>query len=673
MTKVHIPHDAIERSTKLRSLLSYHGHRYYVLDDPEISDEAYDALYRELVLLEEKYPSLRTPDSPTRRVGGSPLEKFAKVQHVVPQWSFDNVFTPDELGTFTARVRKGLGGKDVPFVAELKIDGFKIVLTYEKGVLVRAATRGDGLVGEDVTENMRTVRSVPLSLPNPFDLIVEGEVWFPKKEFERVNKEREKAGEPLFANPRNAAAGTMRQLDPKMVASRRLQCFAYDVARMENGKESKKGVIPTSQWEELALLRTLGFNVNPHARLCSDTDAIIQYWEEWGKKRDDEDYQIDGVVIKADPVSAQVALGFTAKAPRFGVAFKFAAEEATSVIESISFQVGRTGVVTPVAHLRPVLVAGSTVSRATLHNEDQIKRLDIRVGDTVILRKAGDVIPEILRVLTELRPSHTKPFVFPLSLPDIGRIERVPGEAAYRVVDRDAYVVRERALVHFAGKHAIDIDGLGKERVALLMKEGLIATFDDIFTLEEGDIVSLPGMGEISAKKLIAAISARRKISLPRFLVGLSIQHVGEETAIDIARAFKTFAKVRSASEDDLANVFGVGEVVAKSVYSWFQDAEHARLCDRLLDHITITPFSDGEMMTGPLAGKSVVVTGTLATFSRDEAKARIRAAGGHPAGSVSVKTDFVVAGEEAGSKLDKAKEFGVKILTEEEFRTLLG
>lgn len=661
-----VPRDVRERARKLREAIEYHNHRYYVLDAPEISDAAYDALLQELITLEERYPALRTPDSPTQRVGGAPIAGFAKVRHEVPQWSFDNVFSEEEFAAFHERVRKNLGGKEPEYVCELKIDGFKIVLTYEKGVLICAATRGDGEVGEDVTANVRTIRSVPLRLNQEVGCIVEGEIWLPKKEFERMNRERKNAGEPEFANPRNAAAGTVRQLDPRVVAKRRLECFVYDIAKIG-------GAQPKTQWEELAMLEQLGFLVNPHRERVLGVAGVMQYYEKWKNRREQEEYQVDGFVIKVNSLEDQKRLGYTSKAPRFGVAFKFPAEEATTVIEDIQLQVGRTGVVTPVAHLRPVRIAGSVVSRATLHNEDYIRRLDVRVGDTIVLRKAGDVIPEVVRVLPEMRTGREVPYVFPKYVEACGGpIERIPGQAAYRCVRKDSYAQLLRRLVYFASRPAFDIDGLGPKIIELLVKRGLVSGFDDFFTLTEGDLVGLPGFGEVSARNLVSAIAARRQISLGRFLTALGIEHVGEETAHTIASALRTIERVRSADMDELLAIDGVGEVVARSLYEWMRDSGHRSMLDRLLREVKVLPerpVSSGS----PLSGKTVVFTGTLTSLSRDEAKRRLRAAGGKPAGSVSKETDFVVAGTEAGSKLTQAKKLGIRVIGEKEFLAMLG
>lgn len=658
--------EATSRVKKLRDLLHYHGHQYYTLDSPEISDEAYDALMQELLSLEQAYPDLITVDSPTQRVGGKVLLGFDKVTHKVPQWSFDNVFSKEEFEQFDQRITKVFPELH-SYVAELKIDGFKIVLTYEKGVLVLAATRGNGEVGENVTENVRMIRSIPLRLTREIDCVVEGEIWLPKKEFTRINKIREKNGEQLFANPRNAAAGTVRQLDTKIVAERKLECFAYDISFL-GGID-----FPKTQEKELHLLKELGFFVNPNMKLCRGVDEVMDFVAHWTPKRDQQNYQIDGVVIKLNDRAQQEALGYTAKSPRFGIAYKFPAEEATTVIEDIVLQVGRTGVVTPVAHLRPVRVAGSTVTRATLHNEDQIERLDVRIGDTVILRKAGDVIPEVVEVITSIRTGKEKKFVFPKIVEACGGpIERIPGQAAYRCVNKNSYAQLLRRLEYFTSRNAFDIEGLGPKIVELLMQEQLVASPDDFFTLTKGDLIDLPGFGEKSAENLLLAINKRTSIELARFITALSIEHVGEETAHDLARSFLTIEQLRHASYEELLKVDGVGEIVARSVSTWFADKDHSAMLGRLLKHVTVTPFTRTKTQNTRLAGKTIVLTGGLLTMSRDEAKRQIREAGGNPSSSVSKETDLVVAGSDAGSKLEKAKELGIPVIDEDEFRSLL-
>jgi len=668
------PQEAKNRYTKLLKEINRHRHLYHVFDTPEIEDTAYDELEKELFALEAKYPELVVAHSPSQRVGGAPLAQFKKVRHEVPQWSFNDAFDPEALREFDARVKRFLkqefGDVEPTYTCELKIDGLKVVLTYERGFLKTAATRGDGVVGEEVTHNVRTIKSVPLSLTRPVDVIVEGEIWMSEESLTQINHEREKVGEPVFMNPRNAAAGSVRQLDPKVAASRKLDTFMYDVA-----KTSER--LPTTQLEELMYMRDLGFKVNPHVKLAKSADEVVAYWEEWGKKNKTQGYWLDGIVVKVNERRYQEALGFTGKAPRFAVAFKFPAEQVTTVVEDIVLQVGRTGVLTPVAHLRPVVVAGSKVSRATLHNEDEIKRLDVRVGDTVILQKAGDVIPDIVQVLVNLRTGKEKPFKWPTRVSECGgggEIERVPGEAAWRCVARDSFAVRRRVLRHFTSKGALNIEGLGPSRVDALMEKDLVSHFDDFFTLKEGDLLTLEGFAEVSAKKLIASIKKVSKgVPLSRLITGLSIPHVGEETAILLAENFKTVDDIAAANEERLAEIDGIGEVVGKAIVAWFADKENKRLIERLKKVVRIVSEKKVvSKMPGRLAGKTLVLTGTLLSLSRDEAKEKIRKEGGSVSSSVSQKTDYVVAGEEAGSKLDKARALGVAVLTEEEFLKML-
>lgn len=658
------PKDVRERVGKLREAINKYRYEYHVLDKEGIPAEALDSLKYELSQLETLYPELITADSPTQRVAGKPLPEFTKIKHQVSQWSFNDAFTEDDIRAFDERVRKV--APKATYVSELKIDGLKIVLTYEKGLLKTAATRGDGEVGEDVTMNVRTIESVPLSLPRPIDLIVEGEVWLGKKELVRINTEREKNGEQPFANPRNAAAGSIRQLDPKVAAARKLSTFIYDVART-----SEK--LPPTQYAELQYLKELGFKVNAEAEHVSDIQGAISYWKRWQNKKDKQDYLIDGVVLKVDERAYQDELGYTGKAPRFGIAFKFAAEQVTTILEDIQFQVGRTGVVTPVAHLKPVSVSGVIVSRATLHNQDQIERLDVRVGDTVVIQRAGDVIPEIVQVVPELRAKGAKPFVWPKRVAACGgdgAIERVPGMAAWRCVDKNSGTMLRRKFYHFVGKHAFDIEGCGPKTIDLLMDEGLITTYADLFTLTQGDLDGLPGFAELAAKNLIDGIRARKKISLDRFLIGLSIEHVGEETARDIAEHFGNLFRVSKASAERLMEVEGVGDVVAQSIESWFKNTENKKVLDELLAQVTVQSMQ--QRVGGKLFGKSFVVTGTLTTMSREEAEAKVRALGGTTPSSVSKKTSYVVVGENPGSKADKARELGVTTLSEKEFLALL-
>lgn len=667
--------EIIERLNKLKETIERHRYFYHVLDRQEISDAALDSLKYELSKIEEEYPELLTPDSPSQRVAGEPLKEFEKVTHKVPQWSLSDAFTEEDITDFDERVKRALAkelGKEVSeleYVCELKIDGLKVVFHYEKGLFVRAVTRGDGKVGEDVTKNIKTIESLPLKLAEPLDIILEGEVWMSKTNFIEINKEREKKGEPLFANPRNVAAGSIRQLDPKIAKERRLDTFIYDIAYM-NGR------MPATQIEELQFIQRLGFKVNKNFKLCRSVGDIIKYWKEWQKRAPKEDYLIDGAVIKVNERARQEALGYTGKSPRFAIAFKFPAEQVTTVVEDITLQVGRTGVITPVAHLRPVSVAGSVVSRATLHNEDEIKRLDVRVGDTVILQKAGDVIPDIVSVVKEMRTGKENPFFFPEKIAacgDDGRIEKIPGQVAYRCVNKNSFAQQRRKLYYFTSKKAFDIDGLGPKIIDQLMDNNLISSCDDIFTLKKGDLLNLPRFAEKSADNLISSIEKSKNVTLARLITALSIPQVGEETANGLADYFKDINKIQNASFEELEKINGIGPVVAKSVCDWFGDAGNQRILDNLLKHIKIKKTETPAREKSAFLGKSFVLTGTLKTMSRDEAKDRIRKNGGEISSSVSTKTDYVVIGENPGSKFDKAKELNAAILTENEFLKLLG
>jgi DNA ligase (NAD+) len=679
-----VPADVHARYEKLKTAVNRYRRLYHVHDKEEISAEALDSLKRELSELEAAHPSLITPDSPSQRVAGAPLPGFKKVRHKVAQWSFNDAFTPDDIRAFDTRVKRFLRASfedaKPTYVCELKIDGLKIILEYEKGFLKTAATRGDGEVGEDVTHNIRTIESVPLSLERPIDIIVEGEVWMSSKHLESLNKMRAKIDESPFANPRNAAAGSIRQLDPSVAASRKLDVFIYDVAQTSEP-------FPPTQVEELDYMKELGFKVNPHFEVVKDIEGVIRYWEKHQPRRQrvgvpisgeaeaSGEYWIDGVVVKVNERVYEEALGYTGKAPRFAIAFKFPAEQVTTVVEDIVFQVGRTGVITPVAHLKPVSVAGSTVSRATLHNEDEIRRLDVRMGDTVVLQKAGDVIPEIVEVVKDLRPKNAKPFKWPTFIPECGgdgRIERVEGQAAWRCVDKTSFAVIRRVFHNFVGKHALDIEGLGKSTIDLLLENGLIQHFDDIFTLTEGDVLPLEGFAEVSAKKLIESIQRSRTVELARLLVGLSIPHIGEETAILLAQEFRTLDALARAKEEELNAVEGIGDIMAHAVHEWFHGKSNLALIARLKKVLTISaPRARGEKLK--LFGKTYVLTGTLKSLSRDEAKEKLRSRGADVSSSVSKKTTAVVAGEEAGSKLDTARALGVAVLTEAEFLRMIG
>lgn len=640
-------------------------------DKEEISQEALDSLKRELSDIERAYPEIVAKDSPTQRIAGQPLPGFKKVQHTIPQWSLNDAFTEDDVREFDVRVRRFLSpmfkNPQPSYMNELKIDGLKVVLTYKNGMLETAATRGDGVVGEDVTHNVRTIESVPLALSRAIDCVVEGEIWLGRAELLRINIERSKAGEQPFANPRNAAAGSIRQLDPKVAASRKLDTFIYELANT-----SEK--FPDDQIGELNYLRELGFKVNPHFKVATDIKGIIAFWNEWKEKGRRQDYWVDGVVVKVSEREYEEKLGYTGKGPRFAIALKFPAEQVTTTVEDIVLQVGRTGVLTPVAHLKPVSVAGTVVSRATLHNEDEIHRLDVRLGDTVVLQKAGDVIPDIVKVLADLRTGKEKKYVWPKKVAGCGgdgSIERIAGTSAWRCVNRDSTELAKRRLRHFASRGAFNIEGLGKEISSLLVDSGLVSTFDDLFTLTEGDLLSLEGFAEISAKKLIANIKRARRVEFSRFLYGISIDHVGEETARLLSLNFKTLSKLRSAPLERIVAIKGIGEVVAMSAYEWFRRKEKIAILERLIQYLTVIP--DEAPQGAAFSGKTFVLTGTLAGMSRGDAEKRILALGGKTSSSVSKKTSYVVAGESAGSKLDVARELGVQVLSEVEFVRMLG
>ncbi len=668
-----IPEKIKERVLQLRKTIERYRYAYHVEDREEISAAALDSLKHELAVLEEQYPALITPDSPTQRVAGKPLPEFQKVRHEVPQWSFNDAFSEQDIRDFDARIKKILKThfrKDIipTYACELKIDGLKVVFTYKKGLLETAATRGDGVVGEDVTANVRTIESVPLRLREPIDCVVEGEVWLGKKELARINAERKKKKESVFANPRNAAAGSIRQLNPAIAASRKLDSFIYDMSRASIRA-------PKTQIEELTVLQKLGFKINKNFVRCARVEDIYAYWETWKKKALREDYLIDGIVIKVNEKEYQDVLGYTGKAPRYAIAFKFPAEQVTTVVEDIVFQVGRTGVVTPVARLRPVSVAGSVVSRATLHNEDEIKRLGVRIGDTVILQKAGDVIPDIVQVLTDMRTGKEKSFVFPKRVFECGgdgAIERISGQAAWRCKNRHSFVQLQRKFHHFASKKAFNIDGLGPQILNLFLERGLIRSFDDIFTLKRGDIEGTPGFKDKSISNILSAIEKSKVISLPRFLIALSIDHVGEETAEILGNSFGALENIRRASVEDFKRISGIGPIVSESLYRFFKNEDNKKHIERLLRHITIRGGASRTTHTARFSGKTFVITGSLQSFSRDEAKAKIKLLGGHVAGSVSQKTDYVVAGADPGSKYRDAQKIGVPIITEKEFLDMI-
>ncbi len=697
-----------DRINKLRELINHHRYLYHVEDKQEISDEALDSLKKELYDLEKRYPSLVTPDSPTQRVAGKVADGFKKVTHKVAQWSFNDAFGQDDMMEFDERIKRMLaraGSTVTPtYSCELKIDGLKVILEYKKGVLVRAATRGDGAVGEDVTDNVRTIESVPLTLKDRVDIIVEGEVFISKTQFEIINKEQKKSGGQKYANPRNLAAGTLRQLDSRVVAERKLDIFVYDIAQsnlvIESLSELSDSITklgkPQTQIEELEQLSILGFKVNRSYAQFDKMSDVLRYWQEWQKKKDKEDYWIDGIVVKVNEIELQEILGYTGKAPRFAIALKFPAEQVTTVVEDIVLQVGRTGVLTPVAHLRPVLVAGSTVSRATLHNEDEIKRLDIRIGDTVILQKSGDIIPDIVKVLIEMRTGKEKKWHWPSRVQACGgdgAIERIEGQAAWRCKNKNSFDQLVRKISYFTSKKCFDIDGCGIKVVEQLVRAELVQSFDDIFTLKKGDLLELEGFAELSADNLLKAIEKAKEVTLARLLTSLSIPQVGEETAILLTEQAVSELRIKNFElriNDELLNylisrhsdfwekIDGVGPIVAEQISEYFNDTENQVMLKKLFKHLKIKDLDFNQnpktkIQNSLLTGKTVVVTGTLENMSRDEAKELIRNAGGKVGSSVSKKTDYLLAGANAGSKLAKAEELGVKVVNEEEFGKIVG
>ncbi len=664
------------RVTQLHREVLRHQRLYHGQDVQVVSDAVYDALVTELKELEAKYPELARPDSPTQKVGARPARGFAKITHAVRQWSFDNAFSFEELQAWEAKLTRMLekgSGDTLNYCAEQKIDGLKLVLTYRDGELITGATRGDGVVGEDVTENVRTILSIPVRLSRRVDLIVGGEVWLGRRELARINAERARLGEPEFANVRNAAAGSLRQLDASITASRNLSAFFYDIESLDTKTSGVRP--PVTQSEELECIHALGLPTNRSYAVCDSLSEVKKYYDRMERRRASFDYDTDGVVVKVDSLTLQKELGHTANAPRYAIAWKFPAEQVTTVVEDILLQVGRTGVVTPVARLRPVRVAGSLVARATLHNEDQIRKLDVRIGDTVVLQKAGDVIPEVVTVLPALRPKGTKPFTFPEKVTGCGgngSIERVPGQAAYRCKVRDSFVARARRFHHFVSKKALDVGGLGPKVMQALLDRGLVATYADLFTLTEGDLATLPHFREKAVTNLLASIERAKQTTLARLIFGLSIDQVGEETARNLATHFGSLEKLRRATREELVAVEGVGEVIADSLLAWFAEPHNREVLDQLLPYLDISKGKPSSRSgAGSLSGATCVVTGTLSR-SREEVEELIRSAGGKVSGSVSTKTTYVIAGENPGSKLEKAYSLGVRVLSEEELLKLL-
>ncbi|PAD15219.1 NAD-dependent DNA ligase LigA [Shouchella clausii] len=659
-------HQAEKRLKELRLLLEDYGYHYYVLDTPKVPDSEYDRLMNELLQLEADYPDLVTEDSPSVRIGGPPAPSFKKVAHRVPMMSLSNAFNEEDLRAFDRRVRQAVG-EHVSYVCELKFDGLAVSLTYENGKLVRGATRGDGTIGEDITNNLRTVPAIPLRLKQPYSIEVRGEAYMPKASFERLNEAKEQAGEEKFANPRNAAAGSLRQLDPKIAAKRNLSLFAYSIGEVE-GKNVQ------THFDSLMFLKELGFKVNEEAAECETIEDVIAYTEKWSERRHELPYEIDGVVVKVNSLADHEKLGFTAKSPRWATAFKFPAEEVLTVLRDIELNVGRTGVVTPTALLDPVLVAGTTVRRASLHNEDLIREKDVKLGDTVIVKKAGDIIPEVVGVLTDKRTGEEVDFHMPTECPECHSVlERLEGEVALRCLNPKCPAQIREGLIHFVSRNAMNIDGLGEKVISQLFLHQLIADVADLYLLEREELLQLERMGEKSVDNLLAAIEASKENSLERLLFGLGIRFVGAKAAKTLAYEFETMERLQEATFEQLLAVNEIGEKMADSIVSYFQKPEVGTLLEKLANagvNMTYTGPKKAAIAeeAGVFAGKTVVLTGKLSQWTRKEAQEKIEALGGTVTGSVSKKTDLVVAGEDAGSKQKKAQNIGIEIWTEEQF-----
>lgn len=648
---------------KLRGELRHHEHLYYVLDSPSITDAEYDATMRRLAELEREHPELLTPDSPTVRVGGAPREGFVKVQHSSAMLSLDNALTEAEFREFAARVDGLLPGETVTWVAELKLDGLSMAAHYAGGRFKQAVTRGDGRVGEDVTENARTIRSLPLAVKGRAEFEVRGETLMTRRAFDRTNEEREEAGLARFANPRNAAAGALRVLDPSVTASRKLEFFAYML--MVNGAAARE-----SHWESLDELAALGFKVNPNRVRLGSVDEVIAHCAEWERKRETLPYDIDGVVIKVDSIDQQRRLGWTAKAPRWAIAFKWAARQAVTTVEDIQVQVGRTGALTPVAHLKPVQVGGVTVSRATLHNEDEITRLGVQVGDAVVIERSGDVIPKVVRV--EKQGAERREFKMPAACPVCGgHVARAEGEAAWRCVNASCPAKVKESILHFSARPVMNIDGLGDVLVDQLVDKGMVSSVADLYRLTVEQLADLERMGKKSAQRVIDNVERSKKNPMPRVLSGLGIRFVGERTAVLLAEAFGSLDAIAAASEEELQKAEEVGPRVAAAIRGFFEEPRNVELVERLRK-AGLTFTHEKRVRAETLAGLTFVLTGTLPEWSREEAKEKIETAGGKVSGSVSKKTNYLVAGDDAGSKLAKARELGVTVLDEAQLRELL-
>ena len=655
--------EAAQRIRKLKELINRHRYLYHVQDRQEISEAALDSLKKELFDLERKFPEFITSDSPTQRVGGRPLEKFEKAKHYQPMLSLNDAFSPKDMEDWLDRVSKILTEqekKQIDFYCELKIDGLAIELVYQGGILKQGSTRGDGQIGEDVTQNLKTIEAIPLKLEIPRQIVVRGEVFCSKKELERINKEQKRSGLPEFANPRNLAAGSIRQLDPKITVSRRLDSFAYDLITDLDQKTHQ---------DKHGILKNLGFKTNSHNKYCQNLGQVLEFHNFWQKEREKLPYEIDGIVVVINNNKIFKKLGVVGKAPRAAIAFKFPLKQAATVIEDIKVQVGRTGAITPVALLKPVEIGGATISRATLHNENEIKRLGIKIGDTIIVGRAGDVIPDIIKVLPELRTGREKEFKMPKFCPSCGgKLAKPAGEALWRCLNPGCFAKLREYFYHFVSRNSFDIVGLGPKIIDRLVDKGMIQDTSDLFRLKEGDILPLERFAERSSQNLISAIQARKKIVLSRFIYALGIRNVGEKTANDLAEYFGSVENLQKAFFDDLQKITDVGPIVAKSIHNWFKNKKNSEFLEKLKEAGVKIQYQKSKIKNQKLQGLTFVLTGSLETLAREKAKEIIRQLGGDISESVSKNTNFLIAGKEPGLKYEKAKKLGVKIINKEEF-----
>lgn len=656
---------------KLRDEIRRHDHLYYVLDSPAISDREYDALYRRLKDLEDAHPELITADSPTQRVGDKPVKGFPVVKHIVPMLSMDNTYSAEEMREFDERVKKNLNKKAVEYAVELKFDGVSISMLYEKGRWVRGATRGDGARGDDISNNLKTIRSIPLVFSGrvkriPKSIEVRGEVYMTKKGFEEINRQKESSGEELFANPRNAAAGSLKLLDPKLVAKRHLDIYIWGTGRCE-------GIDFKTHEEVLEYLKAAGFRVNPHFKLCRGIEEVIDYCNSWEPKKDKLEFEIDGMVLKVNDLADREKLGATSKSPRWAIAYKFPAERALTELRDIIPQVGRTGTITPVAVLKPVHLSGTTVSRASLHNFDEIERLDVKIGDKVYVEKSGEIIPKILSVAKEKRTGRERYYPTPKECPACGsKLLNIPDEVAIRCENVGCPAQIKERLLHFASRNAMDIEGMGEALVNQLVDKKLVKDYSDIYYLKYDDVKGLERMAEKSARNLMDGIAKTKYNDLNRLIYSLGIRHVGERSAWVLANHFGSIGKIRKASQEGLTNIHEIGPVMAESIHNFFRSRENMKILEKLEGAGLKLSQALKKVKPGKFDGKTIVITGTLKSFTRPEAEGLIRKLGGNPSSSVSVNTDFLVAGEEPGSKSDKAKSLGVKIVSEAEFKKML-